>query len=502
MNRVQSAILVVFAAFAGVACAFGIIGTAVLAALGIGLLGLWLIFSKPQMALKFCFVILMLGQIKFRWRDPGAALSGNIDGQVMFELAMYGVVLLISLRNLLAMTGRPLVLTRNEGMLLLYIALAIVSVSWSVAPRITTVRSAQLVVLFVFTFAAVRCLGPAELIKILGISLLFGVLLLAAMAVVFPFANGSRVAHEITEFSWEKQARFTWFAVQPINAGAQTGAVIVFVFCCGSYLRRGWRRKLLGLPLWSYLPPLLLILLATRSRGPLLATLIAMITVALRRYRRLRFAWWFGCIAAAALFVAVLNMNRNILTQPSDLASNPNPISKFLMRGQSEADFFSMSGRGGLFQAEEGLFLARPILGYGYVASRDVLLDVLPWAGEAHNAFGETMLDLGLVGTIIIWVPLLVTLLQTLFKPAATGDDWTQAMIAAWLIFMVVDGFSEAGFAGVVSYLPVLFFTVMFSHRETLRAARRVGARAFDPARRRGMDARAGNLRRSIGGIA
>jgi hypothetical protein len=502
MIPVQVAILVVFALSAGVACAYGVIGMAAFAALGIGLLALWMVFANPRQALKFCFVILMIGEIKFRWRDPGAALSGSIDGQVMFELAMYGVVLLISLRNLLAMPSRPLVLTRNEGMLLLYIALAIASIAWSVAPKITVVRGAQLVVLYVFSFAAVRCLGPTELLKIFGISLLFGILLLATMATVFPFANGSRVAHEITEFSWDKEARFTWFAVQPINAGAQTGAVIVFLFCCGSYLRRGWRRKLVGLPLWVYLPPLFLILLATRSRGPLLATLIAMIVVALRRHRRLRFAWWFGCIAAAALFVAVINMNSNILTQPSDLASNPNPISRFLMRGQSEADFFSMSGRGGLFQAEEGLFLDRPIVGYGFVASRGVLLNVLPWAGEAHNAFGETMLDLGIVGTIILWAPLLATLLQTLFRPAVTGDDWTQAMIAAWLTFMVVDGFSEAGFTGVVSYLPVLFFTVMFSHREVLGAAKRVGARAFDPSRRRGMNARAGNLRRSIGGIA
>src|SRR5580698_6461742 len=133
MIPVQVAILVVFALSAGVACAYGVIGMAAFAALGIGLLALWMVFANPRQALKFCFVILMIGEIKFRWRDPGAALSGSIDGQVMFELAMYGVVLLISLRNLLAMPSRPLVLTRNEGMLLLYIALAIASIAWSVA---------------------------------------------------------------------------------------------------------------------------------------------------------------------------------------------------------------------------------------------------------------------------------------------------------------------------------------------------------------------------------
>ena len=75
MNPVQAAILVVFALSAGVACAYGVIGMAAFASLGALLLGLWLIFSNPRQALKFCFIILLIGEIKFRWRDPGAALS-------------------------------------------------------------------------------------------------------------------------------------------------------------------------------------------------------------------------------------------------------------------------------------------------------------------------------------------------------------------------------------------------------------------------------------------
>jgi O-antigen ligase len=125
-----------------------------------------------------------------------------------------------------------------------------------------------------------------------------------------------------------------------------------------------------------------------------------------------------------------------------------------------------MSGRKGLWDAELSLFSARPILGYGYVASRGVLLTVLPWAGEAHNALGETALDLGFAGMLILWVPLMVSFLQSLLRDDPYHDDWTSAAVAAFLAFLLVDGISESGFTGVVSYLPVMFFATMFAHRD------------------------------------
>jgi O-antigen ligase len=462
----QLIVAIVVAAAAGIAAALGLIGLAAFAAAAVGALCLWRLFEQPASALKICFFLLLVAQIKFRWRDPGAALSSNIDGQVMFELLMYGVVLFITLVNFVVILKDPLRPSRNEAMLLLYVALALLSVFWSVARNITLVRAAQLAILYLFCFCAVRRFGPTEMLRTFGLTLFFSVLLLAAMAVTLPFANGTRVAHELTQFSWDDRARFTWFAVQPISAGAQTGAAIIFLYCTANYSRGGWKTRLLNVPLWVYLLPLLLILAATRARGPLFATLAAMLVISLRRHARLRLLSWTALFAVLVTMLVALNVNTNIFTQPGDLADNPNPIVKFLLRGQTASEFISITGRGELWHAEALLFSARPILGYGYIASRDVLLNVLPWAGEAHNALGETALDLGLVGILIFWAPLLVSFFQSLLRRDPYHEDWTSAAVAGFLAFMLIDGISETGFSGVVSYLSVMLFATMFAHRD------------------------------------
>jgi O-antigen ligase len=479
----------ILAVGAGIGAATGLIGLAAFGAIGLGLLGVWFVFTYPALSLRICFFLVLVGQIKFRWRDPGAALSSNVDGQIAFELAMYGVVLFISLVNLLDVMRGPSRMSRNEAMLLLYVALAFLSIAWSVAANITVVRALQLAILYLFCFCAVRRFGPTELLKILGLTLVLSVLLFAAMAVVFPFANGTRMAHELSDFSWEEGTRFTWFAVQPINAGAQTGAAIIFLFCCAGYFPRGWKSRLLGVPLWAYLAPLVLVLAATRARGPLFATLAALVVFALRRYARLRVVSWVGVVGGLLIFLAVLNVNTGALSEPDDIAANPNPVMRFLLRGQSASDFSSMSGRSGLWSAEETLFTSRPFLGFGFAASRGPLLNVLPWAGEAHNALGQTALDLGLLGILILWVPLVTTFFQSLLRRDPYHDDWTSAVIVVFLTFMLVDGFSEAGFTGVVSYLPVIFFATMFAHRDGWGGAvqhQEISQAAFAPDRVRG----------------
>jgi hypothetical protein len=109
------------------------------------------------------------------------------------------------------------------------------------------------------------------------------------------------------------------------------------------------------------------------------------------------------------------------------------------------------------------LFQSRPILGYGYVGSRGVLLNVLPWAGEAHNAVAETLLDLGIVGVVLVWVPLLSSLFLSLTGETPSVPDWAEGFLFATLVFLIFDGFSEAGFVGVVSAMPIVFFSTVLA---------------------------------------
>jgi O-antigen ligase len=373
------------------------------------------------------------------------------------------LVLVIALVNLVRALDRPLAPSRNELILGCYVFLAAISCFWSYAPSITVVRALELAILYIFMFSAVRQLTPNGLLTALGASLIFMVLTCAGLASVFPWAAGTRIAHQLSDFSWETQARFTWFAVQPINAAAETGVALIFVVALGLYLEGGWQRRFFRVPLWLYLIPLVIVMLATRARGPLLATVIAILALSLRKYVQMRFILWASLLLSLVLIMIVANTGTNLLGAENDLAGSSNPLIKFMLRGQNAGDFFSMTGRSGLWSTIFSLFESRPILGYGYVGSRGVLLNVLPWAGEAHNALAETLLDLGIIGVALVWVPLVSSLFSSLAGKTAELDDWAESFLFATLVFLVFDGFSEAGFVGVVSTMPIVFFSLLLS---------------------------------------
>src|SRR5262249_38283977 len=98
------------------------------------------------------------------------------------------------------------------------------------------------------------------------------------LAVVFPWANGTRYTQAT------RIARFTWFALHPITAAAYAGTAALFLLVEGLFAPGTWRRRLLGLPLWVPLIPLVVVLLATRARGALGAFVGTLAILGLRRY--------------------------------------------------------------------------------------------------------------------------------------------------------------------------------------------------------------------------
>ncbi len=465
LSRLELSLIALFALVAGGTCALGLFGIATLFVLVLGVIGLWLIFERPEIALEACFFLLFIAQIKFRSRDATAALSGNIDSQIAFELAIYGLVGLISLVNFIQILTERLRPSRNESLLLCYVALAGLSAFWSTAPKITIVRTVELAILYLFTFSAVRRLGPRGTVMTIGKTLVLSVVFFAGMAVIFPFANGTRISQQLAEFSLDRSARFTWFAVQPITAGAEAAGGIAFLTCWAMYAG-GWRQRLAAIPLWVYTLALFAVLLATRARGPLIAAMVAGFALLLRRYTQMRIVSWAVLMALLVIVLGAINVGTNFMTAAYDVTNNANPVIQFLMRGQSAGEFLSLTGRSDLWSAEASLFLGSPIIGYGYIASRGMLLAVMPWAGEAHNALGETLLDLGLLGFLTLWIPLIWTLFESISRADPRNRNWTEAAIMAFIVFAVIDGISETGMTGAVSFMPILLFGAMFAHRD------------------------------------
>jgi len=149
------------------------------------------------------------------------------------------------------------------------------------------------------------------------------------------------------------------------------------------------------------------------------------------------------------------------------------PLMTFFSRGQPVDELLSLNGRTELWQHVYALFLERPLLGYGYLASRSVLLKVLPWAGEAHNALAESLLDVGILGTVLVWFAFISTLLSSLLHTSRTSGmgEWQRLSILGALVFLLVHSQVTATFAGPPGSQVLLLFATVLAHDRLKRMA-------------------------------
>jgi O-antigen ligase len=262
---------------------------------------------------------------------------------------------------------------------------------------------------------------------------------------VFPSFNGTKIGY------LAEAHRFSWFAVHPVSAATESGMALVFLTGLALF-GSGWKTRLYKIPFWTYACTLLLIILATRTRTAMFSTLAAMTVLYTVRYKNNAGAW----IIAASLMAGGLLF---VVVAPELKQS----VQSFVLRGQDASQFASLTGRTDLWKESLHMFTKRPLLGYGFVASRALLLQVLAWAGEAHNALVESLLDVGLVGATALFVPFVSGLIGSLkhlnrWRP---GDDPTIAWVAGALTFLAMDGIPMASFAGFLTYDPVVMMTAV-----------------------------------------
>jgi len=424
------------------------------------------LLTHPQRGLSCSFLLVMIAGTKFRARDPNALLQGDIDNQIFFELAAYGLVFLITLASLRGIPRPRHRLNFPEAVILGYVALAFLSFAWSADFRITLVRGAQLFVLCALCLAAVRVLGPERLLRAISVSAIFYVLLFSLIAFLFPWANRSYLTY--TGYS-----RFSWFAVHPIVAATYTGSALLFLIAEGLFAPGSWRRKLAGLPIWLYAIPLLLIFMQIHSRGPLFAFIVAILGLGIKRYLD---PWLAGIGAYALLVILVIPLGSGFSFSSSieGFLGKQSFFTDYLLRGQAADQFMHVSGRLALWDAVYDLVSSKPVLGYGYAASRKVILQMIPWAGHAHNALMESLLNLGVVGGLLLWIPLIKAALSSMARsPANIAAAWQGAAVFGILLFLIFVSFSDATFAGPPGFAALLFFAALFSQDRlrTMRAA-------------------------------
>lgn len=408
-----------------------------------------LIFArhKPATAAGFGAFLVLLAATKFRVRDPMASVSGAVDAQVVMELALYGWIGALTL----ALTGHlrnRTSLSRAEIALGVYVTLATVSALWSPVMLLTLVRAAQLGVLLVFAFVATRAIDGSIMLRAVAAGGLAYVAVFSVAGLVLPVA-----AQPSPLLSG---GRFSWFTVHPGAAGtysATTSLMILAWLFFGSSKRA--RTRALA---WIAAFLLVIVLLATRSRGPVIAFAGVSCALVLMRWGR---AWsvalaLFLVVASSALLLAV---GASIDDVVRAAAASDAPALVYLFRDQTAEQFMHMTGRIDLWSYAAGIVRENPVFGHGYLSSR-IELQAISWAGYAHNGLVQSLLDFGLMGTLLLWgaaftLPLRAVTSQNL---ASRSGGFVHASVFAVVSFLLVNSMISESFSGPPAWDVALLF--------------------------------------------
>jgi O-antigen ligase len=105
--------------------------------------------------------------------------------------------------------------------------------------------------------------------------------------------------------------------------------------------------------------------------------------------------------------------------------------------------------------------MERPLFGHGYQGSRAFLLDTAPWAAYAHNAFAQTLLDVGTLGGLLLCIPVGWTTILT-FRHALRADgDGTAAAALGAMVFLLLNSITAESFAAAPAFETLLLMTLI-----------------------------------------
>jgi O-antigen ligase len=221
-------------------------------------------------------------------------------------------------------------------------------------------------------------------------------------------------------------ARFAWPGGYPLAAAAEIGlALLVIVFAGRRDTGFSWPSRAALLVLFGIC--LYLANARTTFAGLAVAALFGYWFVSKSRGPFTRLA------GAAAIAAAVLVL----------VASFGGPISQYLYRGQTQQQVYSLNGRLGLwtFGIEQLHSPGRWLVGYGLNGTRVLFASSNAWAGDAHSAWLELLISLGLIG-VVAGAALVTTVAVRLVR---APPDWTLGSRLLPILFAFVLAMSPIG---------------------------------------------------------
>jgi exopolysaccharide production protein ExoQ len=327
--------------------------------------------------------------------------------------------------------------------ILLYWFWTLVSVFISATPFYTLGSSFALIAWILFGAAvAARC-GAREL----------HVALLAGTSI---FLVGSWILYLLvpevgttTFVSGEKTVtRFTGLAGSPNGAGQMAALhLVVFASLYASGLHRSCRRFLIvavaGVAVLA-----IGALVLSQSRGSALALVATALALAAQRTRSIPLM--IAGFALAAFSMLALPGLVHWLTQ--SLAG--------FSRGGAVNEILTLTGRSHVWSYVTQNAMESPIYGFGYGAGKEIIAQGYRnvWGGgiggSAHNAFLQTLLDLGIVGAAAFSAIFVSAALSFLARPVFLRD--------AVVVMVLVIGILESGVSNSIEALTPVWLLALF----------------------------------------
>jgi O-antigen ligase len=344
--------------------------------------------GKPWALKLFLFALIFLVEMAFRGRRVDEDVS--VDGSILYRLALWSAALVIGLANLPA-SVRYLQSASLLG-LLAYLMLAVGSASYSLVPTYTLGCAYGYFCILLFMAAVV---SRVELREVLHVAML---------------AVGAHVV--IAILLWlvapDRAIRTNW-AGEEGRLGGLLGT-FPMAHAASLFLLSGmimWRERWLPTGLFALIGALsAFALFLTQTRSAMVAAALGLMSAG-----RFRPASTTAVVAVFLTGMVAVNALPGALEAIATQAS----------RSDKPQGTLSLTGRTYIWGESLRLFAERPLLGYGFAATRTLFptkfIKRNP-EGEtpphAHNVIVQSLVTMGIVGTVILLIPLSIPVIHSL----------------------------------------------------------------------------------------
>lgn len=370
--------------------------------------------GKPLLVLVF--LVVLISDISVRGR---ALDDTGVDAQsaVKFMLWVSGWMLLFWRLSVFKEAFKQ---SSAGAAALLFALWCLISTIYSPTPLYTFAASVSLVGLWLLAALVARSIPRSTLVVVIAAALTVGMILTLAL-----YLGLRERSMALTEGG--TILRLAGIFSAPNTLGRAAALLLLLVVLAMFYVKRA---------IWI---PMAIVsggtaavcLYMSSSRASMLALACAGVVVVLRRRPIL-------LTVAIALFVSISAV---ILAFPSYLQD----VKLLISRTGHISEVSTFTGRTFIWEWVLSAFAEQPIQGYGFASTRVVIVEGYrgPWGfttASAHNAWLQSLITVGLVGTVLLLVNNSVLILKFFRQPDRLRDGL--------FVFVVMLGLFEAAFTG------------------------------------------------------